>query len=676
MRKGCLYIAILLICFGSKAFHIVGGEIEYLYLGDGLYRINLIQYFDWEQDQNPGPEAFVTVFIFRNSDNREMSQHTLMLDTIELLENSNPQCNHDGMEIGRIVYTSEVELLSDVYNDAAGYYIQWERCCRNAGITNLVASDGTGMTYVLEIPAVASNNQPIKNSSPQLPPLSWDYACINQPYHKDFKSTDLDGDSLAYSLVAPLNSSAQVAVPRPQPKPHFKVVFASGYSETNMIPGEPELTLNNQGLMTIHPSETGLFLYSVLVEEFRNGAKIGEVRREFQLYVVDSCDPPDPPVVEVEMPENQNFDPEIDTLIYTVSDTTCIDLLVRNIRSGQLISFATNGVDFNGSLDDVLSVQQKSVENVDEFEVQVCFSGCPPKPRFVLDLIAFDDRCPIPQSDTVRLLIQSLIPTTGLSKQTQITSFEIPEQTKDAMIDTINHTVEIEVARGTDLSCLVPSFTVSSSAISEPESGTTFNFVNGPVPISVKAENCQQEVWAVTVTEALNSETDFLAFTFTEDIEDGTINPTAHTILKMVSETADVSSLSPTYLLSEGATATPLNQTEIDFTNPPVVFTVTAEDGITHQEWEVFVSAEVVLGDVNPSNTILWPNPVGDFLHVKTTREYQTIKLLNLAGTEVLSLAKNSNNSGMLDLHTLNAGVYILRIEGHGEIADYRIIKN
>ena len=178
------------------------------------------------------------------------------------------------------------------------------------------------------------------------------------------------------------------------------------------------------------------------------------------------------------------------------------------------------------------------------------------------------------------------------------------------------------------------------------------------------------------MTEALNSETDFLAFTFTEDIEDGTINPTAHTILKMVSETADVSSLSPTYLLSEGATATPLNQTEIDFTNPPVVFTVTAEDGITHQEWEVFVSAEVVLGDVNPSNTILWPNPVGDFLHVKTTREYQTIKLLNLAGTEVLSLAKNSNNSGMLDLHTLNAGVYILRIEGHGEIADYRIIKN
>ena len=132
------------------------------------------------------------------------------------------------------------------------------------------------MNYVLEIPPLMKNGIVFQNSSPVLfKPLS-DYACINQLYYVEFTGVDPDGDSLVYSLASPLNSSTQDPLPTPQPKPHFNVAFASGYSEDNMIPGSPPLRISNKGLLTVNPSETGLFVFSIKVEEYRDGEKIGE----------------------------------------------------------------------------------------------------------------------------------------------------------------------------------------------------------------------------------------------------------------------------------------------------------------------------------------------------------------------------------------------------------------
>ena len=73
MMRKILTTLCLAVSIGiTNAFHIVGGEMEFIFLGDGLYRINLIQYFDEAQSQNPGPDPFVTVYIFRNSDDQLM----------------------------------------------------------------------------------------------------------------------------------------------------------------------------------------------------------------------------------------------------------------------------------------------------------------------------------------------------------------------------------------------------------------------------------------------------------------------------------------------------------------------------------------------------------------------------------------------------------------------------
>ena len=137
--KKLLFVA-LIVFSGSivRAFHIVGGEIEFIYLEDGRYRINLIQYFDEAQTQNPGPDANVTVYIFRNGDNQLMSQHILFFESSEVVEYTNIECAIDELQTSRILYTAEVELDPNLYASEEGYYIQWERCCRNSTISNIV----------------------------------------------------------------------------------------------------------------------------------------------------------------------------------------------------------------------------------------------------------------------------------------------------------------------------------------------------------------------------------------------------------------------------------------------------------------------------------------------------------------------------------------------------------
>ena len=137
-----------LLIFGalpSFGFHIVGGEIEFLTMGDGQYEIRVIQYFDRDQTQNPQPEEFVEVFIFRNIDGAFMSSHVLQLDNEFLVEYTNSECSWEELITSRVVWKGTIDLVPQDYDDAVGYAIIWERCCRNDGVKNIENPSGTGM---------------------------------------------------------------------------------------------------------------------------------------------------------------------------------------------------------------------------------------------------------------------------------------------------------------------------------------------------------------------------------------------------------------------------------------------------------------------------------------------------------------------------------------------------
>ena len=255
-------VLVLLFVTKTLAFHIVGGEIELIHLTGFDYRINVIQYFDRAQTFNPGPEAQIFVFTYRKKDQELMRIDTLFLTSQDPVLYTNPECAIAQLNTEKVLFTKDITLDPEQFDDPEGYFMVWERCCRNGAVVNISNPLSTGMTYALEFPAIMRDGVPFVNSSPSLfPPLS-DFACVGELYYVDFAGIDLDGDSLAYSLTEPLNSSSTVALPIPQyPDPDRKVVWVPGISNQNIIPGAPSLNISNKGFITVRPDNPGLVCF-------------------------------------------------------------------------------------------------------------------------------------------------------------------------------------------------------------------------------------------------------------------------------------------------------------------------------------------------------------------------------------------------------------------------------
>lgn len=86
------------------------------------------------------------------------------------------------------------------------------------------------------------------------------------------------------------------------------------------------------------------------------------------------------------------------------------------------------------------------------------------------------------------------------SSKNDITSFLINEAIAPGVIDTINHTVSVNVPIGTNLTALVPLITVSPFAAITPWSGIPQDF-SSQVNYTVRAQNGQTQTWAVFVNE-------------------------------------------------------------------------------------------------------------------------------------------------------------------------------
>jgi len=112
-----------------------------------------------------------------------------------------------------------------------------------------------------------------------------------------------------------------------------------------------------------------------------------------------------------------------------------------------------------------------------------------------IQFIRFDPLTGFSEGDEVDLYaIRTII----ASNKNNIRSFMFSEQTSNATINTDNHTIEIEVANGTNTSALTPAIEVSDFATINPEGGTPQDFTQ-PFVYTVTAENGDEQDWTVTV---------------------------------------------------------------------------------------------------------------------------------------------------------------------------------
>lgn len=257
---------------------------------------------------------------------------------------------------------------------------------------------------------------------------------------------------------------------------------------------------------------------------------------------------------------------------------------------------------------------------------------------------------------------------------TDMLTFVLAEQTSAATINTTDHTVIIEVAFGTDATALVPAFTLSEGAISDPESGEIVDFTDAVTFVVTAEDGTTTQNWLVTVNlqeELLNS-TDILTFVLAEQTGTATINTTNHTVEIEVVFGTDVTVLEPSFTLSEGASSNPASGTARNFTNS-VTYTITAEDGTTSQAWEVTVTEEENPLSIGRETEIqVYPNPVQDVLHVKTQEKVQ-VALTDLIGRSVIP--KQKGDQFEMNISHLKGGIYLLVIQYNDQTVSRKIFK-
>ncbi|MGM0473043.1 MAG: DUF5018 domain-containing protein [Bacteroidota bacterium] len=248
------------------------------------------------------------------------------------------------------------------------------------------------------------------------------------------------------------------------------------------------------------------------------------------------------------------------------------------------------------------------------------------------------------------------------SEETDITDFSFESLEVPTVIDTAAHTVSCEVPFGTAVDTLTPVIVVSPGASIHPASGVTADFTD-PVAYMVTAQDgVTVREWTVQVAVLLNTETDILSFSFEEQTGPATIDRDRHAIVIEIVKGTDLTTLAPAMELSPGASVDPPAGTPMDFTGD-VIYTVTAEDGMTSQEWTVSVTVDpaVSAGGIKEAPLFrAYPNPAHDMLVVDVLVPGQ-IHILDILGRNVISVDHASGRT-LISLTGLEQGVYFVRM--------------
>ena len=283
--KNILLSFLLLFNFNAFATHLVGGEVVYSCLGGNQYEIKVIIYRECGPTNTNGTgfdgEGVITIY---NANNNEVfafqhgvAEEEFVVDefTDECLTLPPDLCVEKG------TYTVIVNLP----NNGQAYKVVYQRCCRNEQVVNIDEPQDFGSSLVALIPPIsgpACNNSPSFDS---FPPLA---LCLGSDVSVSQSASDVDGDSLVYSLVSPFHGSSNFDPTGTYPPPYNQIPWADGYSEEYPMDSNPVLSIDsNSGLITGTPTQEGFYVIGIMVEEYRNGVYLGEILRDFRFLVID-----------------------------------------------------------------------------------------------------------------------------------------------------------------------------------------------------------------------------------------------------------------------------------------------------------------------------------------------------------------------------------------------------
>lgn len=254
---------ILTIFFAANCFatHLMGGEIVAKQTGVLTYNVSMSLYRDGAGINMDTDQQF---HVF-NAQNQFIGTYDFNYQGAA----SGSQMPGFPYDIEPYFYEREI-----TFPTAGRYTIMFSHCCRNEAILNLSAPLEERMVLKTEITVYQNQH----NSSPEFlaPPVA--YLPVMFPWEYNPMPYDADGDSLVWSIVTVEGES--VEMPANVSRPCWG--WSLPASTVNNV-----FTINQQsGVISWTAGMLGNFVSAVLVEEYRNGVKIGEIRRDMQFVVV------------------------------------------------------------------------------------------------------------------------------------------------------------------------------------------------------------------------------------------------------------------------------------------------------------------------------------------------------------------------------------------------------
>ncbi|SFC15712.1 gliding motility-associated C-terminal domain-containing protein [Flexibacter flexilis DSM 6793] len=293
-----LLFVCLLAYSQAMASHIVGGEITYKYLGQlgssatpFRYKIDLTVYVDRNsQFPNGNPETgniFVGVYA-ANSCNLYKTL-TMTPNPVDVLPEMPPNCNADACLGSVAISVNKMTATVDLAFNMAGYYIYWQRCCRNSSIDNLQNAGNEGSTFLAYIPSAI-----FPNSSPEFVESGIPFILTGDTTTFSNNAIDPDGDRLIYSFVNPYNGAlsgqpSPFGQGAPPACPSYNSInFNAGYTLTRPFgPNSYAFIDPATGFTKYYVPNAGRYVVTLEIKEYRTlsdgtDTLLTRTRRELQ----------------------------------------------------------------------------------------------------------------------------------------------------------------------------------------------------------------------------------------------------------------------------------------------------------------------------------------------------------------------------------------------------------
>ena len=298
---------IFLSVFSLPVFgtHQRAGEITYRHISGLTYEVTILTY-----TYTPSPADRPELLIKWGDGSGSILPRTEIID-------------YPG-DIRRSVYVG-----THTYSGNGTYLISMEDPNRNYGVINIPNSVNVPLyleTMLVINPFLGPNNSPTL----LIPPL--DRGCVNKPFYHNPGAYDIDGDSLSYRLIDCRGMGGM-------PIPGFELPETSNIFELDELSGD---------LIWDSPVMQGEYNIAMLIEEWRNGVKIGSVTRDMQI-IIAACNN-DPPVIQT------IWDTCIEagsTLTFRVTATDPDGDLITLTGTGGPIVMTDNPADFPQPVDSV-----------------------------------------------------------------------------------------------------------------------------------------------------------------------------------------------------------------------------------------------------------------------------------------------------------------------------------